>query len=239
MNSARLLVAFTMMLLPASLSAYSITTLDWVSAGNNPQGYYYVSPYTAQVKGSPQQLTLYCIDFNHEVAPPLEWNAVIEPLAFSNFSNFQYASLGTPASTWDKYQAAAWLITQLSNVAGSTSQAQYQRAVFQYAAWKIFVDPAHIGAFSGSQSAVGGAAFANQVTTAYNNAFAAVQGGYTATGWQIVSPYPAGNIDSVQEFLTPGPPALTPAPEPGSILLLSSVVGGLTLILKWRKDRHT
>jgi len=55
-------------------------TLDWVSSGNNVAGYYYVSPYTAEIKNTGELVTLYCIDFNHEVAPPWEWDANIQPL---------------------------------------------------------------------------------------------------------------------------------------------------------------
>jgi PEP-CTERM motif len=235
LKRALLAVAFGVTLLPGCLSAYNISTLDWVSSGNNLQGNYYVSPYTAQIRGTAQQLALYCIDFNHEVSPPNAWNAIVEPFTFSNFSTFQYASLGTPAGTWDKYLAAAWLIDELTQVGGNTSHDQYQKAVFQFAAWRIFVDNAHMWEYSQAQAAVGGGAFSSEVTAAYNDAFNAVHGGYSALGWQIVAPYPAGNEDSVQEFLVPGTPA--PTPEPASIILMGTALVGAALMLKRRNKR--
>jgi len=53
-------------------------TLDWVGPNGNAAGGYYISPYTAQINGA--DILLYCIDFNHEIAPPTTWTANIEPL---------------------------------------------------------------------------------------------------------------------------------------------------------------
>jgi hypothetical protein len=127
-------------------------TLDWVSAGNNPVGYYYVSPYTAEITNTGQLITLYCIDFNHEVAPPLEWEANVQTFDLSNVPAMQYGNLSLNInSTWVKYEAAAWLITQLTQ-----ATSKYQQAVDQYAAWKIFLDPAHQAAYNQSVAAAGG-----------------------------------------------------------------------------------
>ena len=116
---------------PGSLSAAANPlTLDWVSAGNNPVGYYYVSPYTAEIKSTGEIITLYCINFNHEVAPPLEWEANIQTFDLANAPSMQYGNFSSNInSTWVKYEAAAWLITQLTQTSN-----KYQQAVDQYAA---------------------------------------------------------------------------------------------------------
>jgi hypothetical protein len=96
-------------------------------------------PYTAEIKSTGAIITLYCIDFNHEVAPPLEWEANIQTFDLANVPSMQYGNLSADMnSTWVKYEAAAWLITQLTQ-----TTSKYQQAVDQYAAWKIFLDRAH------------------------------------------------------------------------------------------------
>ena len=153
----------------------------------------------AEIKSTGEIITLYCINFNHEVAPPLEWEANIQTFDLANVPSMQYGNLSSNInSTWVKYEAAAWLITQLTQTSN-----KYQQAVDQYAAWKIFWDPAHQAAYNQSVAAVGGG-FAADVETAYHNAFSAVAGGYVPTGWEVVTPDPAGQPGSTQEFLTPG-----------------------------------
>jgi hypothetical protein len=125
-----------------------------------------VSPYTAEIKSTGKIITLYCIDFNHEVAPPLEWEANIQTFDLANAPSMQYGNLSLNInSTWVKYEAAALLITQLTQTSN-----KYQQAVDQYAAWKIFLEPAHQAAYNQSVAAVGGG-FAADVETAYHNAF--------------------------------------------------------------------
>jgi hypothetical protein len=207
----------------ASVSAYANElTMDWVSAGNNPAGYYYVSPYTAQVQGTGQILTLYCIDFNHEVAPPLQWSANLQSFSLANVANMQYGNDGSPlASTWVQYEAAAWLITQL--ISPGNANSFYLQDIDQYAAWKIFLYPSNAWTFQGSENAVGGSTFINQVNAAYNAAFDAVANGYVPTGWDILTPNPPGSPTSTQEFLVPAPDPPASAPEPGSLILLCTV----------------
>jgi len=200
---------------------FGTRVLDFNSPGNNPVGYYYVSPYTATVKGTGSVLTLYCIDFNHDISTSEEWTANLNPLSKSYVSNYQYGSTGTVPSVWMKYEMAAYLITQLSQ----TTDKQ-QQAIDEYAAWKVFLDTAHTGAFDASVAAAGGATFAAAINTAYANAQSAVANGYTPVGWAVVTPDPAGLLGSPQEFLTTAN-ELGAVPEPSSIVLLVTVVGGI------------
>ncbi len=200
--------------------------LDWSSPGNNPVGYYYVSPYTATVKGLGQQIVLYCIDFNHEVAPPNEWNAVIASLNSADSASFQYGA------QWTKYEEAAWLIDQLSAADGTTATGLHQRAIDQYAAWEIFLDAAHTGAYNSSVQAAGGTPFANEISAAYSAALAAVGNGYTPTGWDVLTPDPRGLSTSTQEFLTPSTGPRFPTsevPEPSTIFLLGTTIAALVM----------
>ena len=192
-------------------------TLDWLSPGDNPYGSYYVSPYVATVKGTGQQLTLYCIDFNHEVAPPTEWNAQLLPLD-SSAVTLQYGNTGN-AGVRASYETAAWLIEQLIQQPDHRSQ-----AVYQYAAWEVFLDSAHQAKFNAAMNAVPNPAdFAIRVADALAKANYAVTNGWTANGWTVVTPVPAGQANSTQEFLTS-------VPEPAAMLLLGTMVGGLLFV---------
>ena len=226
-------IGFACLLLLGCSSLANPVTLDWASSGNNPVGYYYVSPYTAEIQSTDQLITLYCIDFNHEVAPPWEWQANIQPLTLADVPALQYGNLPNTNSTWQKYEAAAWLITQLTQ-----SASLYQQAVDQYAAWDIFLDPDHLFAYDSSVAAVGGS-FATDIANAYNNAFNAVQNGYTPNGWSVVLPDPDQRPDSTQEFLTPGVgDSLIATPEPVSIVLLGTVLLGFVAFARWRLKRR-
>jgi hypothetical protein len=204
-------------------------TLDWVSPGNNPVGYYYVSPYTAEIQSTGQVITLYCIDFNHEVAPPLEWEANIQVLDQANVPSLQYgnSTSNTGYSIWQDYEAAAWLITQIAE----TTNLQ-QQAIDQYAAWEIFLYPSNVSNWQAS-AGTQGATFVSDVATEYNAAFNAVKNGYTPTGWDVVTPDPAGQPGSTQEFLT-----IASTPEPGSIILLGTILVAVGGIVRMRRTKR-
>jgi hypothetical protein len=222
--------SLAMLMMGMAVSGWGIPlTLDWVSPGDNPVGYVYVSPYTAEVQGTNQLITLYCIDFNHEVAPPLEWQANLQTLDQANVPNMQYAST---TNAWAGYEAAAWLIDQLAG----TSNLE-QQAVYQYAAWMIFLDPAHTAFYDASVAASGLSGFGNAIDTAYNQAITAVNNGYTPTGFDVLTPTPAGTPDSTQEFLVFDPnPDSASSPEPSSIVLLATVLASCGFYVKRRAN---
>jgi hypothetical protein len=223
MNKIFRLLTMVMVSAASGLFATELT-LDFVSPGNNPIGFYYVSPYTAEIKGTGQLLTLYCIDFDHEIAPPEEWTARIESFDFANLPNMQNGGGSNPSATWLRYEAAAWLIPQLAQEPND-AQGLYQQAIYQYAAWEVFLDAAHTASFEASEVAAGGNTFVGQVTAAYNDALAAASNGFNLSGWDIVTGIPAGQSNSPQEFLV-----RDSAPEPSSLILLATVLGALAFL---------
>lgn len=208
-------------------------TLDWTSSGHNPVGQFYVSPYIATVKETGKALTLYCIDFNHEVAPPYEWKATLNPLDYGDVPDLQYGSadVGSQDAVWTDYKMAAWLIDQLIHVNPLDATELHQQAVFQYAAWEIFLKGStNVAKFNASVASAGGASFQSEINTAFANAQTAVARGYAPSGWEVVTPDPHGSDGSTQEFLT-----IAPVPETSSVVLLVTVIGGLALA-RWRRS---
>ena len=75
------------------------------------------------------------------------------------------------------------------------------------------------------------------VNTALTNASNAVnnqQSPYEPLGWYLITPVPAGQVDSTQEFLTPAVGVLSPVatPEPVSILLLGTALLGVVFLTR-------
>jgi hypothetical protein len=229
--------AAALVFLPVGLLADPVT-LEWVNPGNNPVGYFYVSPYTAQVQGTGQLLSLYCIDFGHEVAPPYEWQANIFSFDLADVTKYQYGQVPgwTPAFAWNDYKIAAWLINQSSEVTGSNATALHQEAVDQYAAWEVFIgSQAEWNLFNSSVAASGDPTFAAEITAEYNAAVRAVNNGWQPWGWEIVTPFPAGQPGSTQEFLVDPP---TSVPEPSAVVLLGTILGCLLMVARKHMRRR-
>jgi hypothetical protein len=64
--------------------------MEWSSPGNNVWQGFYVSPYTANDVTTGQLLSIFCIDYNHEIAPPMDWQANIVPFSSGSVSQYQY-----------------------------------------------------------------------------------------------------------------------------------------------------
>jgi hypothetical protein len=187
---------------------------------------YYTSPYLVLDKSVPpsgELLTVYCLDFNHEVAPPFEWDANIRPLDPGDVSHFQY---GASAGAWQRYAAAAWLFQKIQAL---PLNANLLETEYQVAAWKLFVDASHVASFN-LKIADTGAPFEADVTSLYNEALAAGSLTQTEPDWFVVTVDPAWEADHqpgvpVQEFLIH-------VPEPAAILLLATVAGLLGLRMR-------
>jgi hypothetical protein len=127
------------------------------------------SPYTAiDHTLNNKALVIFCLDYNDEIAPPLDWKANINPLTPSNVT--QYAQFGgnygqgittTPwaftgdsgvgpghavnlsasSSAYDRYLEAAWLFTNI--MAAQSHNDMNSMIVSQVAAWDLFVEQSH------------------------------------------------------------------------------------------------
>ena len=113
------------------------------SQSNAWQGYW-TSPYLVMDQSVPpsgELLTVYCLDFNHEVAPPFSWDATIRPLDLGDVSLFQY---GQSADAWQHYAAAASLFQKIEDLlVTKPTDANLLETEYQAAAWKLFVDGDH------------------------------------------------------------------------------------------------
>jgi hypothetical protein len=123
------------------------------------------SPYTAiDTSDNNKVLTIFCLDFNDEIAPPVDWVANIRPLTQSNVSTYsQFGSsyglgitgtlaftsdtapnaghsvdLTASSSAYTRYQEAAWLFANI--LAAQPSADVTSSVISQVAAWDLFVE---------------------------------------------------------------------------------------------------
>ena len=142
---------------------------------------YGIPPYGGWLNGVRE--AFFCVDFASTIAPPYSWQVNVTSLTGSNFS---LTKLGNQTA----YLEMAWLVTQMMS-----ATTQLQKAQDQYAIWS----------FSGGPNPYG---TNNSIVAA---ALAAVQGGFSGAGWEILSPTGSAG----PEFLV-----FVGVPEPGQLLLL-------------------
>lgn len=238
-ETARLCLGAALLVLPALADH-----MEWQSPSpfsNVWQGFY-TSPYLAWDRSMTpppygQLLTVYCLDYNDEVAPPYAWDANLNPLSLANTNLYQYRSaFPTAEQTYLRYASAAWLFTAMHNL--ETSQPAGWRTLeteYQVAAWRLFVDTAHAADLNARIHA-SGAAFETAVDQFYGQALAAATTWTPPGTWYVVTSDPAWVAAHqpgrpVQEFLT-----YQITPEPGAWLLMAAVFAGAGLRL-WRRRR--
>jgi hypothetical protein len=175
--------------------------------GNNGVG---IPPYGGTLNG--QAAEFYCVDFTHDIVSGDSWQAIVTPLTTTaNYSStYLYSDFsGNATETETTYEEFAYLITQ-EQTPGAT---QTQIAADQWAIWSVTggSDP-YTGALSAS--------------TLLGNALTAVDNGFTAQGWEILTPDNA-NGSYGQEFLVQ-------SPEPGEMALLG--IGLCALFMLKRKE---
>jgi hypothetical protein len=165
----------------------------------NPNGViwnnFYTSPYYAYDNSlSPSKLlSLFCLDYNHEVAPPFSWVADLNTLAGNNIGKYQYGGSYPGASTipwaftkdsqgladphaitmqagsdnYHRYLEAAWLFTNILDAMAKNPEDTTAMQVSQVAAWDLFVDSSHIADLSSRIDGTTGAwTFANYSSNA-------------------------------------------------------------------------
>jgi hypothetical protein len=147
--------------------------LTWINPNGQIWSQFYTSPYYALDNSTspPQVLTIFCLDYNHEVAPPFSWQADLNSLNSSNLNKFQfggsYPGALTPAFTGDsayvgdphavsmasgsdayhRYIEAAWLFTNILDAQASGDS--NNMVISQVAAWDLFVDQNNIADLGG------------------------------------------------------------------------------------------
>jgi len=157
---------------------------------------YGIPPYggTLTSGGVTQNEEFYCVDFTHDITGGMSWNVNITSLTASNLS-------ATFLDNQTTYEEMAWLVT---NIMGTKSQTQ--QAEDQYAIWSLTGGPDPFGTDA----------------TLIADALAAVDGGFTGQGFEILTP--TGSTG--QEFLVD-------VPESGETILL--LIGIIFLGLALRK----
>jgi hypothetical protein len=109
--------------------------MEWSSAGNNVWQGFYVSPYTATDATTGQLLSIFCIDYNHEIAPPMDWHANIVPFSTSNYSQYQFGGSYPnilPGNTSNPANFAFQGNTTVSNGASATADLSTSNGLDRY-----------------------------------------------------------------------------------------------------------
>jgi hypothetical protein len=193
----RWLLAFVVLLLAGTVKADTVRVDGTFAFSNNGNG---IPPYGGTLNG--QSESFYCVDFSATIKAGDTWAVNIMSLPGSNFSSTRlWASLGAGAQT--AYLEMAWLVTQMMGTSNKLLQTEDQ-----YAIWS----------FTGGSNPYG------TNTTIVAAALAAVKGGFTGQGFELLSP--TGSTG--QEFLIR-------VPEPSELLML--MIGLIALGLATGKKR--
>ncbi len=166
---------------------------------------YAVGPYGGTLNGRPTQF--FCVDFNHEISGNSGWVANVTGL--TNPSGYGETFKGNQTF----YLEAAWLVTQMMNPKNS----QAVDAQLQWAIWFLSLPKWQKNS-----------SFPEYWTDLSwdKKALDAVNGGFSVTGWEILTPVG----DYGQEFLVPGPGAATP--EPSAIVLLCAGLATFLVLVR-------
>lgn len=155
-----------------------------------------IPPYGGTLNGQSQ--SFYCVDFSTPIWAGESWQVSVTNLTGSGF-------LLTRLGNQTPYLEMAWLITQMTS-----SISQLQKAMDQYAIWSLTGGPNPYGTNS----------------TLVAAALAAVNGGFTGQGWEILTPTGSAG----QEFLV-----FVGVPEPAEVLMLVIGLGVFWFALRTRR----
>jgi hypothetical protein len=186
-----------------------------------------VGPYTGQLSsypGSPS-ITLYCVDYLHDINPNQIWTANVSRLNVGDVSHTRLGIAGDDAGALSRYKKAAWLASHFMSNQDVTSWRQIHAAI-----WTVALDGNLPGKPYFGQ-------YGNWLAAA-NLAEANGYQGFNFAEWAVVTDIAADdqgfNYDplkqpGVQEYLV----RMTVTPEPETVVLLLS--GLLLLGLVWRR----
>lgn len=219
----RLLLSAVLFLAATPLLAdETITFTNSTDAYVDPDTGFSISPYVGTLNG--QTTDFFCVDFSHNFGVPADgsttWTATATLLDSSSsfLGTLQYTPTSTNATAYNNYLEMAWLITQLqaslnaANVAASVGDTSAEAADLQAAS----EDQLAIWTFTGYTDNYYGTD-----ETLLQDAQNAVNNGFTAPGWEILTPDFATYPNS-QEMI------VMPTPESGTLILL---LAGLSTLL--------
>jgi hypothetical protein len=148
--------------------------LTWAGQNGLSWGGFYTSPYSATDNTLNSSVTRFCLDFNHEINPPSNWQADFNALNAGNVSKYQYSgsyghgvtgyaftgdNLGAVTTDTDRYRRyleAAYLFTNIQKAQLANPTDANTMIVSQVAAWLLFVDAAHDAPGTGLEANVAG-----------------------------------------------------------------------------------
>ena len=162
---------------------------------------YGIGPYGGTLNG--QSASFFCVDFTHDITGNTSWVAAVTPI--TNSTDFS----GTRLNNETEYLQMIWLATQMVTAPDQQTQAELQWAIWGFTGGG---DP--YGTNAAFQAA----------------ALAAVNGGFTGIGWEILTPVdPKTGSTNVygQEFIVR-------ASEPGTLALLCAGLLGMILVTRRR-----
>jgi len=197
---------FLPILLLTALPAKADSNSDYVWVNGSYTGIsngFAIGPYGGSITTSGGVTTptqFFCVDFNDSIQGDTGWTANVTSLSSSDFSK-------TLKDNQTFYLEAAWLITQMMHSPNNKAL----DAQLQWAIWFLSLTPAQQkGSFFDKASDI----------LWDEKALSAVKGGFSAGGWEILTP--TGGYG--QEFMVPGPGAATPEPSTVVLLLAGMVV---------------
>jgi len=199
--SKRSLALATFALLALALTFSGSAKADTVYVDGSyafANGGYGIPPYGGTLNGQSQ--SFFCVDFSTPIWAGETWQVTVTSLTGSNFSL-------TKLQNQTSYLEMAWLITQMMS-----ATSQLQKAMDQYAIWSLTGGPNPYGTNS----------------TLVAAALAAVQGGFSGQGWEILTPTGSAG----QEFLI-----LVGVPEPAELLMLLIGLAVVALATRTRRGR--
>ena len=156
-------------------------SLEWGGTWTGVWSGFGTGPYTANDYTRSEKLTIFCLDFNDEIAPPYNWNANIYALNQANVNT--YAQFGgnypvpgvlaapfafqgdtiagsihnvtmnaASSTAYTRYLEAAWLFSNILQAGGDLNT----EIISQVAAWDLLVDSHHIDQLTNDIRGTGG-----------------------------------------------------------------------------------